>query len=119
MTYYELREWLAEVSYKDWRITFGGGGLRPYLQVVGAGTCNVTGAPIQWSGRKWFLSTHMVKSEVIQTAFKAVLTAEEHEARENFKYKGVTIFDPHYDVDKLVALRSQPDALDERIEDEI
>lgn len=31
---------------------------------------------------------------------------EEHEARENFKYKGASIFDPHYDVEKLFELRS-------------
>ena len=41
---------------------------------------------------------------MIQTAFKAVLTAEEHETREAFRYKGQAIFAPHYNVEALVAL---------------
>ena len=45
----------------------------------------------------------MTKSEVIQTAFKAVLTAMEHEVREKFHYKGKPIFGPHYHVDALHA----------------
>jgi hypothetical protein len=71
---------------------------------------------MRWNGRKWFLSNHMTRSEVVQTAFKAVLTAEEHEAREHFKYRGQSIFDPHYDVDKLVELRSDVACLDLRKE---
>jgi len=46
------------------------------------------------------------KSEVVTTCLKACLQYEEHEARENFKYHGVSIFDPHYDVDKLLTLRT-------------
>jgi hypothetical protein len=60
------------------------------------------------------ISTHMTPGELVQTAFKAVLTFLEHEARENFKYKGVSVFDPHYDIEKLVELRSRPDAIQER-----
>lgn len=88
-----------------------------YLQ-VGAedGTCNVTGKPVRWSGRKWLLSEHMTDGEIIQTALKAVLAAHEHEAREQFLFKGQAIFDPHYDLVKLVRLRSAEDALSERAE---
>lgn len=89
-----------------------GGGL--YLQIAATTPCNVTGEPLHWKGRKWRLSRHMTKSEVVQTAFKAVLTAIEHEAREQFTYRGQSIFDPHYDVDLLVDLRRREDCLDER-----
>ena len=54
--------------------------------------------------RKWRLSVHMTKSEVVQTAFKCYLTSMEHRARESFRYKGKLIFGPHYDVDALVGL---------------
>ena len=54
--------------------------------------------------RKWLLSEHMTPSEVVQTALKCVLTSLEHEARENFKYKGAPIFGPHFDVDDLAVL---------------
>lgn len=53
------------------------------------------------SGRKWLISRHSTKSEVVQTAFKAVMTFEEHEIRESFTYKGERIFGPHFDVDFL------------------
>lgn len=60
-----------------------------------------------WNGRKWRLSRHMLKSEIVQTALMAVLAAVEHEAREQFLYKGQAIFGPHYDVDRLVELVHQ------------
>lgn len=88
---------------------------RWYLQVEDPnGIDNVTGGPLSWRGRKWHLSVHMTDGEIVQTAFKAVLTAMEHEAREQFFYKGWSIFDPHYDIEKLVELRSDPASLKER-----
>lgn len=52
-------------------------------------------------GRKWLLSEHMTDGEVVQTAFKAIITAEEHECREAFKYRGQAVFGPHLDADWL------------------
>jgi hypothetical protein len=77
-------------------------------------TDNVTGEPMAWKGRKWLLSEHMTDGEIVQTAFLATLTAIEHEIRETFTFRGAAIFDPHYDIQKLVDLRLQPDALKER-----
>lgn len=85
-----------------------------YLMVTSQDVCNVTGEPLEWKSRKWLLSRHMTDGEVIQTALKAIMTAEEHEIRERFKYKGQPVFDPHYDIDKLVELRASADALKER-----
>lgn len=87
-----------------------------YLQIDCAGKCNVTGKDLSWSGRKWRLSLHMTDSEVVQTAFMATMAALEHEARELFTYRGVSVYDPHYDVEKLVKLRRSHDALSEREE---
>jgi hypothetical protein len=53
--------------------------------------------------RKWLLSQHMTRSELVQTAFKCVLTSIEHEARERFTYKGARVFGPHFDVEVLAA----------------
>lgn len=78
------------------------------------GTCNITGKPMSWKGRKWRLSPFMTDGEVVQTAFMAIMAANEHETRERFTYRGVSVFDPHYDIEKLVELRRQPDALAER-----
>lgn len=72
------------------------------------GTCNVTGEPETWKGRKWRLSPHMTDGEIAQTALMATLAAVEHETREQFTYKGVSVFDPHYDIEALVDLRRSP-----------
>ena len=94
-----LTKWVAEVSYREWKFVvrqdrdnIGGD---PYLQLE----------THLWKSRKWKLSPWMVKSEVINTCFKAVMTAEEHEIREAFNYRGVPIYGPHYNVDALVAAR--------------
>lgn len=64
-------------------------------------------APDNWREqhtRRWLLSRHMTRSEVVQTVLKCVLTAVEHEAREQFRYRGQRIFGPHFDVEGLVEL---------------
>lgn len=109
----EIEAILADIKYENWEF-YVGWDPNLYLQVQVQGVCNVTGKPLNWNGRKWKLSPHMCKNELVLTAFKAVLTALEHEAREKFLYRGRSILDPHYDVDKLWELRGQDEALDER-----
>jgi hypothetical protein len=62
-----------------------------------------------WNGRKWRLSEYMTRSEIVQTAFKAILVAEEHETREKFLYKEKPIFNGHIDVDKLLEISDNLD----------
>lgn len=95
---------LANCKFKDWRLELRHDGDRPYLQVRYTANCNSGGERREWGGRKWFLSPHMTKSEIVQTAFKACITAVEHEAREQFLYRGAAIFGPHFDVDDLLEL---------------
>ena len=64
--------------------------------------------------RKFRLSRYMTTSEIAQTCFKAVMTSQEHIAREFFTYRGEAVYCPHYDVEKLVELRRQDDVLDVR-----
>jgi hypothetical protein len=54
--------------------------------------------------RRWNLTPQMTDSEVIQTAFKLVMTSMEHRAREGFLYKDARVFGPHFDVNDLVLL---------------
>lgn len=86
-----------------------------FLRVVSAWPAldNVTGEALttSWKGRHWRLSQWMTDGEIVQTALKAVLTALEHEAREVFTYQGMAVFDGHYDIDALVALRASGDAI--------
>lgn len=94
----KVYEILADVQYLDWVFFVGADGPRLYLQV----TFDMDGS--HWTGRKWLLSSHMTKSEIVQTAFKAVMTAVEHEVRESFTYRAAAIFGPHYDVDALLSI---------------
>lgn len=66
--------------------------------------CHDTGKPISWKGRKWYVSKHATGSELVLTAFKAFLTALEHEAREDFKFQGIRVLDPHVSVFGLAHL---------------
>lgn len=101
---------LREILYKDWEFYIKYDETRAYLQIEWETICNETGAPCRASSRKWFLSQHMTPSEFAQTCLKAVLTAEEHEARELFKYKGKPIFGPHFDIEHLVGICHLPTA---------
>lgn len=75
-----------------------------YLRVsCPEGSCNLTAADLPWKGRKWRLSRHMTDMEFVLTAFKAILTALEHEAREVFKVDGVALLDSHLDLERSLA----------------
>jgi hypothetical protein len=100
----------TEVSYKDWRFivnerelytpeTHNQYDLRMRAEWMGADA--ETGKLEKQQSRWWPLSEHMVKTEIIQTALKCVFVAEEHEIRENFKYKGRTAYNSHIDIDVL------------------
>jgi hypothetical protein len=110
----EFAEILGNVKYKDWHFYVGQDGDRVYLQVQFEEQDFVTGHSGIQKGRKWLLSPYMTKSEVVATAFKAALTAEEHEARESFRYKGKMIFGPHIDVDALASIVGKKENLDMR-----
>lgn len=98
---------LNDVQYKDWQMVLGYGE-KDYFQWRFY-------ADGEWqSTRKWLLSEHMTKSEIVSTAFKAALTAEEHECRETFRYKGKKIFGPHFDVDVLAEIAGKKVNLDLR-----
>ncbi|MBL8753337.1 MAG: nucleoside 2-deoxyribosyltransferase domain-containing protein [Planctomycetes bacterium] len=64
----------------------------------------------RWHSRPWPITPLATASEVVQTALKAVLTWQEHEAREGFLYRGQPVFGPHHHLEGLLAqCRAQPD----------
>lgn len=102
MTHNEMRLILDRIGYKNWHFRLGKKGEVSFLQVVFQAEDPIIADGWDWQkGRKWMLSEHMSKSELVQTALKAVLAAEEHEARENFRYMGQPVFGPHFDVNAL------------------
>lgn len=111
----ELRVIVYSVSYLDWNIRLLYDGPRPYLQVHGHGPDPKEGMKdAEWSGRKWFVSPHMCKNEVIRTAYKAIENAVAHEMNENFLYKGVAIMTPHMDYEEIVDIMKDHDCIDSR-----
>jgi hypothetical protein len=101
----EMRAIIKDVEFQNYSIgifTSIDGSL--YLQAKYMDADIVTGREEVQTTRKWILSEHMTKSELVQTAFKCCLTSMEHRTRESFKYKGKRIFGPHFDVELLVLL---------------
>lgn len=111
----EIREIVSNVAYLDWVIKVPYDGERPYLQIHGHGPdpkANMEDA--QWSGRKWFISPHMCKNEIIRTAYKAIECAVAHEMNENFLYKDVAIMTPHMDYEEIVTVMTDHNCIDAR-----
>ena len=108
----EMEKILGDIKFRDWEIqitTKGNGTI--YLQVVFWTDDNweSTGKMTEQRGRKWLLSEHMTKTEIVNTAWFAVKTVIEHEAREEFKYKGVDIYNSNIDVDSLLRIAHEED----------
>lgn len=98
-------EILKHVRFGDWRFEVTDAVTDSCaLRVVFIAPDNDTGRVEIQCGRWWVLRNGLTVSEVVTTALKAVLTAVEHEAREQFTYKGKPIFGPHWDVEELLAL---------------
>lgn len=111
----QIKDLVSRCTFEDWNLEVRMDGDRPYLQVhVLNGKDADTGERLEWTGRKWQLSHHMVPNEVVMTAFKAVMGAMEHEIRELFRYKGVPIFNPHLDPDLMVELMKSRNLIQER-----
>jgi hypothetical protein len=101
-TLQEIKETVSQIQFSNWEFIVKEKNDVPYLQIQFMGACNNTGDVERQYCRKWQLSYYMVTSEIVRTAYKAVLAAVEHEASENFYYKSARIFDPHVDVEALV-----------------
>lgn len=111
----KFREILGRLSYRDWTFHLGKDAIGLYyLQLRWPDFDVRTDEITAHSGRKWRLSQHMTRSEVVQTALAAVLAAEEHEARERFLYLGRRIFWPTMNVDALWVLIGEDDAEEKR-----
>lgn len=93
---------VADVRFRGWAFMVKADGPDHYLQARFVTPDDEVATPRRLHhGRKWRLSPYMTRSEIVQTALAAVLAAVEHEAREDFRYKGEAVFGPHFDVEGL------------------
>lgn len=54
--------------------------------------------------RWWELPHTFDRDQVVSTAFKCVLTSNEHRCREWFLYRGAPIYQPHQSVEALLSI---------------
>ena len=80
---------------------------RVFLQVVYESPCVNTGKSEEWHGRKWYLSEHMTRDEIIKTSYAAFEAAVNHEVREGFKYDSVALFNPHISYLSLIDIAGE------------
>lgn len=105
MTYHDLCSILTLVTFPGYTWKVRSVGDRFWFQGVFTAPDCRTDEPAEQFTRKWYISQESTRSEVVQTALKCVLTSVEHEARENFRYRGFAIFGPHHDVEQLVQIK--------------
>lgn len=101
----QFRDWLNEVSYPgyEFRVLESRTGAI-YLQAAYMEADTVTGQIEEQLTRRWLLSPHMLKGEVVSTAFLCVMTSMEHRVREWFLYQNKPVFHPHYNIDALATI---------------
>ncbi len=116
MSHRDLCEIVGDITFRTWRFVTSPIGQGFLLQVIFFTDAEDFTAAIyeKQRGRKWYISRFSTKSEVVRTALKAVLTAVEHEAREDFHFRESRVFGPHIDVDALIEICSRKDARDDR-----
>jgi hypothetical protein len=107
----EIKQFYADnISYKDWEFVIREKNGVPYLQIQFNAPDNFSGKHERQYCRKWMLSEFMTVTELVETAYKAVRMAEEHELRESFKYKGHAIFNSHIYVGHLLEILKENDS---------
>lgn len=102
MTPHEILEVIDAITYKDgWilRVEFNDNDWYLQWRFFERDLCNPDDPTLHEQGcRKWRLSPHMTRSEIVLTAFLAAKTAETHEMHEAFRLHGKQVFNPHIDV---------------------
>lgn len=111
----ELRSALSLVQCSPYQFFIHEDGQRAYLQAEYDEPDTHTGVLATQKTRKWRLSPHMTRSELVQTALKCALTSAEHRIREAFRYRGEQVYGPHFDVDALAKLCRAPGTTDRRV----
>lgn len=110
-----VQEIVADIDYRPdgyrWRIEVDNNDPdgRVFIQLEHYRPDTFTGEMKWGGGGKSYLSPYMTVSEIVRRALGAAIAYEEHEVREEFKYKGVRIFGPHIDVEALVEVAERLD----------
>jgi hypothetical protein len=66
--------------------------------------CVISGEMMEQESRYWTLNDPQNEDDVVNTVFKAIQNAEEHETKEKFIYLGKRVFNPHTKISKLLEI---------------
>lgn len=108
MTFDEMKALVADIKFRDWefRVMEKGDGFLLQVRFMALDSTGDDPTPHLQSCRKWYVSSHASKGEIIRTAWKAVEAAVLHEAQEDFLYRSKSIYNPHLDPDAVVEVKS-------------
>ncbi len=113
-----FRAIVEAITYKPgWSFLLGRDGDRWFVQASVSVESDLTMDPTRrssertpWKSGKRSLSPHMCRQEVVGVVFGLIKDAEEHEAREWFRYQGASIYNPHLDPDVLARVARRADS---------
>ena len=98
-----VRGVLARIRYKDWSFKVALLNDLVNFRVQFLAPDSQTGRLELQNGRFWpVLPGEVTEDNIVKAAFLAIKTAEEHEMRETFRYRGRAIFGPHLPVAYLL-----------------
>jgi hypothetical protein len=105
MTRSEIQRLVERCTFRDWTFRLMDKGDGFLVQVVFWAQDAETGSLTEQRCRKWYISSHACRQEVVGTCWAAVKAAVLHEAAEDFRYQGKPIYAPHADPDALATNR--------------
>lgn len=102
MTFEQIQEIVSNIKYKNWYVEVFA--MPKYTVRVSWFDADInTGKRELQISREWFLDPKTLTEDmIVSTVFKCIHNAEDHEVRENFKYKGKRIYDPHISLKTLM-----------------
>lgn len=93
---------LRDISYRpNYHFDSGYEAGRHWIEIVHERPDALDGHWAAGRGGKRWLERTASRSDIIRTVFGALLSYEEHEVREFFRYTGQQVFGPHMDLDRL------------------
>lgn len=102
MTTEELNEIVSNIGIFDRKFNIEeiiiGHNLGWYLQVVYFEPDIYTGEVELQKSRKWIIETEASETDVVHTAFAAVMRSYDHVVQEHFTYHGKRVYSPHFNV---------------------
>jgi hypothetical protein len=102
----DVKRTLAAITFPGYEFTAEYiGDCRYTIQGRFRAPCTVRGGPPVWQYTRLWLLEYPTEGAIVGTCLKLVLTSLEHEAREMFLWKGKRVFDPHTDINALLALQ--------------